>query len=202
MPELIIFPRRQRLLGPSLEEGGLLLDAVIEESVQRSFEMTSFPIELGADITDHVIRKPRVYTMTGAVSDHPLYWPTDYFNTRGSTRHLSAWSILEDLADRREPFNVKGGFLDMPDMVIIDLVPRKTADTGDSLIFDAVLQEALIVETRQVTITQDMVDAGDTGEGSIPEDHRGTTAGEEITNPTLLNELFDLGTRFLDFIGD
>lgn len=47
------------------------IDATLSQVAERSVEVTKFPIEDGAQISDHAIRKPETYRMEGAISNTP-----------------------------------------------------------------------------------------------------------------------------------
>jgi hypothetical protein len=161
----------QRLLGPSPEEGGLLIDAVITESFKKESDVTMFPIELGAEISDHIIPKPAEYVMKGIISDHPMQWRfTKYASLDSSIRHLSAFSILLELMTSRQVFDIKNtGYLDLDDVVITGITSQKTAQTTNELNFEATLRVLNIVSTSIVPVTPGMVAVNTPAEGQTPE---------------------------------
>lgn len=53
----VIIPRSGRLLGT------IIPDLVIEESTNDSYEITAFPVQQGANISDHKYKKPTVLKM-------------------------------------------------------------------------------------------------------------------------------------------
>ncbi len=177
---LSIFKRPdQRLVGPAPEDGGLLLDAVLTETIEHEAAMTQFPVEIGADISDHLILRPVTYVFQGAVSDHALHWGTTQYNhTDSTTRHLAAYAILRDIWAAREPFTMRHGFLELEDCVLVSFKPVKDADTSNMLIFEARIQQAIIVETREEAVTEDQVAAGGQAEGSVPPENTGPQTGK------------------------
>lgn len=51
---------------------GYPIDAALSEEIAAEAEVTSFPVESGADITDNVKLNPITVTITGVVSDTPI----------------------------------------------------------------------------------------------------------------------------------
>jgi len=52
--------------------GAIVLDALIKEDYSADAEPTTHPVEDGADITDHVILRPRTLSIEGVVTETPL----------------------------------------------------------------------------------------------------------------------------------
>jgi hypothetical protein len=52
--------------------GAIVLDALIKEDYSADAEPTTHPVEDGADITDHVILRPRTLSIEGIVTETPL----------------------------------------------------------------------------------------------------------------------------------
>lgn len=50
----------------------LYVDATINENHTLISEVTDHPIESGSKITDHIIKKPKEYTIEGVISDNPI----------------------------------------------------------------------------------------------------------------------------------
>jgi hypothetical protein len=48
------------------------VDAVLSEGQDYSSEISSFPIEAGFNITDHIRREPETLSLKGFVTDHPI----------------------------------------------------------------------------------------------------------------------------------
>lgn len=59
---------------PSLGVGELAVhfDAVLEQVVSKSVDITEFPVEFGANANDHRIIQPVRYTLVGAISNNPI----------------------------------------------------------------------------------------------------------------------------------
>lgn len=189
----IFSPRIQRLLGPDPAEGGLLLDAVLEETIGHEALKTAFPIELGTEINDHLIMKPGLYTMIGTVTDHPILWKhTDYQHGDADTRHLSAYAILRDLWIARELFSIETGFLSIETAVLVAFIAKKTPATAHTFTFNAQVDEMVIVQTQELALSPEDVAAGQ-AEGSLPE----ADAGPQQLQPVDDRSLLATGADFL-----
>ena len=183
----IINPRIQRLIGPSPEEGGLLLDSVQFEKIGHEAIKTAFPIELGAEIGDHLIQRPGLYSLRGVVSDRPLKWfHTDYQHIDSSTRHLSAYAILRDLWNARETFSITTGFLTIPVAVLVAFESEKTAKTANSFDFVAQIDEMVIVETSETQIDESSVATDAAGLVPVQDGGTKTLQGVEDNRSALL----------------
>lgn len=170
--------RTQRLIGPTPGglpgEGGILLDAVLDESIELSSMVTSFPIELGAEINDHVISQPIRYVMRGVVTDTPTEWAaTDYSHGNGDTRSLSAWALLQALQRRGEAFEITTGFGIYPSLVIERIRARRNAQRDRALDFEADLRQIITVQTQAVTISAEQLQAGQAAAGMASAEDRG-----------------------------
>ena len=56
--------------------GGYQFDAVLEDTLEFSVDIPTYPIESGASISDHRILKPCRYRLTGIVSNSPVMNPS------------------------------------------------------------------------------------------------------------------------------
>lgn len=50
----------------------ILVDVTLSDTTKYEAEPTEHPVEKGADVTDHILVKPRQITITGIVSDAPI----------------------------------------------------------------------------------------------------------------------------------
>ncbi len=194
----LISPRIQRRIGPSPEEGGLELDAVLQEQIGHEAIKTAFPIELGAEINDHLIQRPGLYSMRGFVSDNPILWEhTDYQHAKADTRSLSAYAILRDLWNARETFTILTGFLTLENAVLVAFNAEKTAGTANTFTFDAQIDEMVIVDTGPETAVTSS-DVAPDAEGAVPEQDAGKQELQAVPdNRSLGATLFDAGRAAL-----
>ena len=170
----------QRLLGPAAEDGGLPLDAVLTESIEHNSKVTEFPIEIGADINDHVIAEPEVYVMTGIVSDTPITWgSTTYESTSQATRSLSAYEILQKLWLAGTVFSIKTGYLEIQDVVIQKFSTAKDTSRASVFEFSATIKKLNLVSIgADEAITGELLDAS--AANAAPEADAGEIAGATV----------------------
>lgn len=184
---LITSTHEQRRIGPPQlgppGESGVLLDAVIEEGIDHGVSVTSFPVELGADISDHAILEPQRYTMRGVVSDIPITWrSTEYEHIDAKTRSLSAYALLRDLQIAREPFAIETGFLRYESMVIERLTASKDTSRENHFDFSAQLIQVRIVENQVSVITPEQLQEGQAREQGGPVADKGRQSGQPTTS--------------------
>lgn len=200
MLTLVWEKRKQRLLGPepggAPGEGGVLLDAVLEEAVEHRANVTAHPVELGADINDHVILQPMMYTMTAGITDSPTtYGSTNYAHPDASLRSKAAWALLVDLMTTREPFTIEDSeFLIYENMVIEGLTSKKNAVVAGAIIFEASLRQLNIVTTSVSPASDEVRSAGQAAAGADPAQENGPAKLEEVTaeQQSALDQLTDV----------
>lgn len=99
--------------------GGLFFDAVLSVSTEHTATITSHPVQLGANISDHMYLEPISITMEVAMSDamdSMLFG--QWTGGGGYTKSVSAYRMLCDLQARRIPITVLTRLNKYPDMVI------------------------------------------------------------------------------------
>ena len=147
------------------------VDAVLSVSVSASVTYTHFPIEWGAEVSDHGVVQPQKYSMQGGVSKAPLGAKLSDFaggffsnlnnNSRianaaglsagflaGSNegRPAASWGFLYELMVKKKAFDVFNGLTLMTDMVITNLSFEMNPKNENALIFDAQLQELITID--------------------------------------------------------
>lgn len=150
---------------------GYSFDAVLEDNLTISVELTTYPVESGARVNDHRIVNPVRWVMTGAVSNNPLQTTLTDFLAGGlsnlttssvlatvaglsagwlagddETRASATLQFLIELMMTGEPFDVDAGDIQLHNMVITRLSRGKDPETEDALIFVAELQELITLE--------------------------------------------------------
>jgi Dit-like phage tail protein len=160
--------RKQNSIG--IGDNIVILDALVKETIQTKLQVTTHPVELGANITDHAIIQPKKYTLEGVVTDTPRLQDrlsrsivdpvTSLFGsttTKSSTRSLSAYKTLVRLQDSREPFDISTGYDIIRNVLIESLDSSRDKDTSRALFFTATLIQINIVETQITAVTPDQV---------------------------------------------
>ncbi len=157
---LLYRPTPVQFQSDRLTAGILELDASLNENHNASASVTGHPIELGAEISDHIFLNPRRYTVEGIVSDSPVSFLaigavsigaiTDL--TGGVSPSINAFQELNNLLESREPFDIVSGLHFYEDMVITDLTFPKSFDIGRAIRFTAQLQQLTFVESTEIAV--------------------------------------------------
>lgn len=162
---------------------GYSFDAVLEDSLDVSVTVTSFPIESGVRISDHRILNPFKWTMTGAISNNPVKtqltdfvggalsnlsdnpfvsavaglsagWLAGSDETRGS----STLSFLIWLMQSSDPFDIDAGDITLKNMAITRISRTKEPRNENGLEFVVELQEIIeldrIARGTQCSVSQ------------------------------------------------
>lgn len=109
-------------IGPSILDGEsfgtiLTLDASVSQSHSRTANVTSHPVEEGADVVDHVRSEPVTLSITGILSATPLGAETDPW----SGRETDGWAVLEDVIQARQPVTIITSLRSYDNMVLTSL---------------------------------------------------------------------------------
>lgn len=129
----------------------LPLDAEITESFQKTNEVTSSPVETGAEVSEHVVRKPDRLTIEAVISDTPVsLLGIKTFPARGANPVRDAYTFLDNLVETRTPFDFVGIFQVYKSYVMTSWAPVKNAKAGSILHFTATMQRVIIVSTLLV----------------------------------------------------
>jgi hypothetical protein len=165
---LNLFPKT-----PSFSVGGgvISFDAVLEDTLEAEVTYPAFPLEIGANATDHGIIQPILWSIRGAVSNNPLsagvreitgivtnfFDPTAAIAVAGLTSAFLAGSdatragatlqLLLGLMYQREPFDIDAGDIQLSNMVITNISRTKTAQNETGLEFVAELMELPLIST-------------------------------------------------------
>lgn len=152
--------------------GTISVDASMRESHEARSEVTKYPIEEGADQTDHVRLLPLSFSMDGVISDSPIGYVginavTGMVETTmslfgNSSRSKDAYEALMELRDTREPFDVVTGLRVYSNMILEDFVVNRTARTGQAMHFRARLIQIEVARTVRVAapMSSDVADIG------------------------------------------
>jgi hypothetical protein len=121
--------------------GGITFDVTIEERHSDKLNITSHPVQTGADISDHAYKLPQEVTLTvgkGALGD--AHAPRDVYEN------------VRELQESREPFDIITGKREYKNMLIRDIMETTSAETENSLILTLDCVEVILVETQKVSV--------------------------------------------------
>lgn len=131
--------------------GFVTLDVAISILHSDSTRLTRYPVEKGADLTDHAIDDPPRLSIEGLVSQTPTRI-SDRLQLN-PIRHLTAYQALQALRRLRRPFFVFTAIRAYPNMMITRLEVPQAAGAGDSLRFRCQLERV----TTPTTLLEDAV---------------------------------------------
>jgi hypothetical protein len=152
---LIFKPRKAKI-------GTLTLDASISESHESTNDVTTHPIESGALITDHVIKKPQTIRIEGIVSNTPIGFGLKQLTAfagktlpfpREAGPAQEAYETLMRLRESKTPITVVTALQEYDDMVIESLTFPRDAGSGDALRFTANLVQVQVVDIKTETLS-------------------------------------------------
>jgi hypothetical protein len=144
-----------------------LIDCVLSEDHQFESEVTEYPVEDGADITDNVRPKPIVVTMECLISNTPLppisalrgpRADGTAFSLLSATRAILQVTPAQEAYQRmlliraaREPVTIRTSVDTFKNMVLKNLTIPRAAGGGDALRFTATWQQIEIVTNTRGT---------------------------------------------------
>jgi hypothetical protein len=126
--------------------GGVVLDATLSEDHTYNSRVTSYPIENGKIISDHIINDPETVQITGIVTDTPLSILSSF------NRSISAFNRLIQIHNNRERVTVVTGIKVYTNMVMTSLQVPRNVQTGQSLTFVIELQKVLLDSTVKLAL--------------------------------------------------
>jgi hypothetical protein len=83
----------------------IVFDAVPSVGIKRQADVTSYPVENGADVSDHVQIKNNTFTLSGMITETPVRLMRDMLYSAGvnGTRISQAITYLDQIFDARQP---------------------------------------------------------------------------------------------------
>lgn len=159
--------------------GGLVFDAVFEETHEADLEVTDNPVETGVVVSDHAFMKPLRVKISAGVSDTPLAAVTDDPFASDAGRSRRAFELLTELQKRAEPFDLQTGLKLYENMVCTSIRTSQDKDLSGALLFTAELREVIIVYTQVVTYPPRK--PGATKRQAGPKKDKGEQQGKEVT---------------------
>lgn len=130
--------------------GGLVFDAVFEETHESDLEVTDNPVETGVVVSDHAYMKPLRVKISAGVSDVRLNpFASDPFDSVVS-RSQRAFELLTELQKKAEPFDLQTGLKLYKNMVCTSIRTSQDKDSSAALLFTAELREVITVNTEIV----------------------------------------------------
>lgn len=134
----------------------LEFDASISENHSSELELTDHPIEVGADVTDHMRLRPNTFAMSAIISNRPIVKDA---STSPGIRGGSPLERAEDAYREMLRWQSDGLLLTVittlrtyENTVLQSISPTRDASTGQILQAQLVFREILTAETRLVDV--------------------------------------------------
>jgi hypothetical protein len=126
-------------------------DACMDENYGATAELTEFPVESGATISDHVYNKPDRVTLHGIVSNYPLFGKID------DTRASRAYNLLNGLKADKVLVDVVGGLTSYEQMAIVSVAAPRSVQNGNALDITLELKQVNFVNTSTLLMKNPVV---------------------------------------------
>jgi hypothetical protein len=135
-------------------KGNIGFDSVLSESIQSDATITKHPIEVGADIADHIYVNPATITMKVIVGYTTIYDDDPYGTSLSSanSRPQNAYKVLEEIKAAGKTFTVITGMKIWNNMALTALTVDRDATTANVMIADLTLQEVFVVDTAMTVL--------------------------------------------------
>ncbi|MYD94840.1 MAG: hypothetical protein F4Y02_14370 [Chloroflexi bacterium] len=127
-----------------------LADGYLSEDHEIAVDVTRFPVESGATLGDHAVKRPDRLRLVGWTSD--LY-PSDAANISETDRPAQAWAEIRRLAAAREPLEVVTILGVYEDMLIVRATAPVSMQTARGLLFTVEFEEVQTAPLQRVEFT-------------------------------------------------
>lgn len=138
---------------PTVLIDGFPIDATVTESHTFDSDVTDFPVEKGADITDHVRPKPLKISMEGLVSATPIGVVAQHATRKNGLLPVdNAYDKLIAIRDAGEPIPITTSLNTYKSMVMSSLdFPRESGEPFQ-LRFKATFVQVTIITNNRTTV--------------------------------------------------
>ena len=140
------------------------MDARVGSTYRFSSDVTEFPVESGATITDHVHRRPDEISIEGMVSDTPVNELPTHLGLRGDREYQPAGIRSQAAFDAlfiawRDALilTVVTEYLIFEDMIVRSFEVPRSPERGEAVWFSASLVKINTVETLTATLPPEVV---------------------------------------------
>lgn len=126
--------------------GGFVADVTVEEDHEDELSITDSPVEQGATITDHAVKRPAQLVVKVGYSNSSL-------QALGNPNYVQqVYSAFLTLQATREPFDVLTGKRFYTDMLIRRLSTTTNERTEDALMMTCEMRQIIITNTQTVNL--------------------------------------------------
>lgn len=132
--------------GDFLPAGAIEFDAAIEEDHEAEVDVTKFPVEEGADVTDHLRPRPERITIQGIVSNTPLT-----LLSVEAARDITAYGKLKEIKDTGQLVSIVTSLRQYANMAIENFKVKRNASNGDNMNATVTLVEVFKAQVETAT---------------------------------------------------
>lgn len=163
---------------------GIEFDALINESRSLTADTPEYPIETGFVISDSLILKPQVLSMTLFLTDTPISWRRRSGGAQGKIQYVI--DRLEEAYFKRELVKVVTSDKTYTNMAITAITIAKSTETGYAREIPITFKEVLVTKSATTTIPAAYGKSGTSGSnagtagtktGSTPAAAKGKSGG-------------------------
>lgn len=129
---------------------GFVLDCLLSDSHTFDSEVTEFPVESGATISDNIRPKPLVIVMEAIVSNTPLTFAGN-FRGSGSVPSIDCYVKLLAIRRERRLVTISTSLETFDNMALESLGVPRASGRGDELRFTATFKQVQIVVNKRET---------------------------------------------------
>lgn len=147
------------------EAQGIIPDVAISERHSDEITVTSHPVDVGAQISDHAYKMPSIVVCTFGWSDSSRLINSIMSGSifRGLEGVNDVYEKLLKLMEERKPVKLTTKKRTYPTMLITKLETVTTADSENSATIEITFQEILTASTQTVTLATVQSDPSKTG---------------------------------------
>ncbi len=131
---------------------GLEVDALIQADHNLEAETTDNPVEEGADFTDHVRIKPRMFSCEGVISDTPIGPMVNIRDGQGGKPSELARAHFEKIIERRQRITVVTATKRYDNMIMLTCAMPENISIGEACRFRATFKQIRVVKNLRTTI--------------------------------------------------
>ena len=143
---------------------GIEFDALIDQSISYEADAPEYPTEKGFSVSDTVILKPEVISMTLFLTDTPVTWRNRFGSGAGRVENVI--KRLEKLYFAKKVFTVVTTDAVYDNMVLTSMSISKSSDVGYAREIPISLKKIIVTESKTVTIPSSYGKSGTSGASS------------------------------------
>lgn len=123
----------------------LAFDSVDDVNVKRQADVTSYPVENGATVSDHVQIKNNKFSLKGRITETPIKSDPGLLKSAGvnGNRRSLAIDYLNQIMDSRQPFLLVTENKTFENVVLTGI--EYTEEASESLVFDLSFEQIRLV---------------------------------------------------------